>query len=126
MVATCSSLQVRHLCAVLVLVFLVALIAEPAFAGGSGLQTAFASVHGKVATVFTWIRNILFLVAGMALIAVAASAYAGRFNIKWFVTVLVSVVLIAINGALTDYFVDSSAGSSGGTATSGKMADAIR
>ena len=125
MVGVCSSLQVRRLGAVLLLVFFFVLIAESAFAG-TGLQTAFTSVHGRVATVFTWIRNILFLVAGMALIAVAASAYAGRFNIKWFVTVLVSVVLIAINGALTDYFVDSSAGSAGGDATPGQMDDAIR
>ena len=92
---------------------------------GQGLEDAFSSVHGKVATVFTWIRNILFLVAGMALIAVAASAYAGRFNIKWFVTVLVSVVLIAINGALTDYFVDTSI-TDMGDASQGIMDDAIR
>ena len=124
MVGIYPSLPVRHHCALLVIVFFAALIAEPALAGG-GLQTAFTSVHTKVATVFTWIRNILFLVAGMALIAVAASAYAGRFNIKWFITVLVSVVLIAINGALTDYFVESDKGSAGAAAT-GKMDDAIR
>ena len=105
-------------------VFLV-LVAVPPDVAADGLKTAFASVHGKVATVFTWIRNILFLVAGMALIAVAASAYAGRFNIKWFVTVLVSVVLIAINGALTDYFVDTSV-TGMGTVSKGMMDDAIR
>ena len=94
---------------------------------GDDLKDRFVNVHGKLATLFTWIRNILFLVAGVAVIAVAASAYAGRFNIKWFVTVVISVVLIAVNGALTNYFVNTQAGAAGdATTTPGSLKDALR
>ena len=92
---------------------------------GNELESAFLTVHNRLRTLFTWIRNILFLVAGVAVIAVAASAYAGRFNIKWFVTVVISVVLIAVNGALMNYFVDSSAGAPYNLATQ-QMNDALR
>ena len=92
---------------------------------GKELESAFLSVHNKLRILFTWIRNILFLVAGVAIIAVAASAYAGRFNIKWFITVVISVVLIAINGALTNYFVDTTSGAPYGVSTP-TIEDALR
>ena len=104
-----------------------ALLSPEVLASGDDLKKQFVSVHGRLATLFTWIRNVLFLVAGVAVIAVAASAYAGRFNIKWFVTVVISVVLIAVNGALTNYFVNTSAGSAGTSVTTpGSMDDALR
>ena len=94
-------------------------------APGRELESSFLTVHNRLRTLFTWIRNLLFLVAGVAVIAVAASAYAGRFNIKWFVTVVISVVLIAVNGALMNYFVDSTAGAPYNVATQ-QMDDALR
>ena len=78
--------------------------------GNDALEGGFASTQTRVSILFGWIRNVLFLVAGMALIALAANAYAGKLNIKWLVTVIVSVVLIAASGALTDYFVDTETG----------------
>lgn len=107
--------------AVLVLVPLDAALAQ--LATTDGLEKHFANVTDRVSTISVWIRNILFLVAGIALIACAASAYAGRFNIKWFVTVLVSVILIAVNGALTSYFVKVESGTS---TTSPFMDDALQ
>ena len=103
------------LCALVLFVF------SPQVLAGDALEHSFFAIQSKLATLFTWIRNILFLVAGVAVIAVAASAYAGRFNIKWFVTVVISVVLIAVNGALTNYFVDTGAGA----ATSSTLGTAI-
>ena len=95
------------------------LIPVPVWAGDA-LEGDFASTQTRVSIVFGWIRNVLFLVAGMALIALAANAYAGKLNIKWLVTVIVSVVLIAVSGGLTDYFVDTETGApeiaSGGSA----------
>ena len=85
------------------------------------LEGSFFIVQSKLATLFTWIWNMLFLVAGVAVIALAVSAYAGRFNIKWFLTVVISVVLIAVNGALTNYFVATGAGA----ATSSTLGIAI-
>ena len=109
------------LCALVLFVF------SPEVLAAGDLKNSFIKVHGKLATLFTWIRNILFLVAGVAVIAVAASAYAGRFNIKWFVTVVISVVLIAVNGALTNYFVNTQAGAAGdATSTPGSIKDALR
>ena len=110
----------------LALLLAASLFSEPSLAGDA-LEKSFHTVQERLATLFTWIRNILFLVAGVAVIAVAASAYAGRFNIKWFVTVVISVVLIAVNGALTNYFVDTSAGAAqNGTAATSSLDDALR
>lgn len=104
-------MPLRSFAALAALAFAVAFLVpfDPVYAqvstGTDSLEKHFANVTSRVSTISTWIRNILFLVAGIALIACAASAYAGRFNIKWFVTVLVSVILIAVNGALTGYFI---------------------
>ena len=107
--------------------FTLLFLVSPDLVAGGALKDSFVKVHGKLATLFTWVRNILFLVAGVAIIAVAASAYAGRFNIKWFITVVISVVLIAINGALTNYFVDTQKGAAGTLITTpGSMSDALR
>ena len=110
----------------LCLAFALSLSPDVALAGDA-LEKSFHTVQNRLATLFTWIRNILFLVAGVAVIAVAASAYAGRFNIKWFVTVVISVVLIAVNGALTNYFVDTSVGAAkNGSAATSSLDDALR
>lgn len=121
-------LRTRFVVVALLLLVLAALLLAPDLVyGQTDLKNKFIAVHSRIATISVWIRNILFLVAGIALIACAASAYAGRFNIKWFVTVLVSVILIAVNGALTNYFVDTESGAAGSaTTTPGRMNDALQ
>lgn len=74
----------------------IVLVADPAFAQTSGSSGAlFTNMTNKACEVFTNARRLFYIGSGIGLVAMAVLAAFGRFQWKWFFSLLGGVVVIA-------------------------------
>ncbi len=66
-------------------------------------QDAFSIAFGKVADAFLGAKQILFVIGGFGLIAIAFLAIFGKINWKWFTGLLVGLAIVAAAGMIVTY-----------------------
>ena len=81
-----------------ILIFLLAsfFVSEVSYAAGP----LFGELIDKGAEIFTGMRDIIYVVAGFGIIAVAVGGFFGNLNWKWLGTIVISLVVIATAGEL--------------------------
>lgn len=83
------------------------------FAAGSPFETAVS----KGASLFQSVKTVVFVLGGFGLVGLACGAIFGTVKWKWFGALATGLFILAIAGAIVDYFTEAGAG--------GNMADTI-
>ncbi len=92
-----------------------ALLTEPALAASD----IFATLQSKGQTTFTNVRNITFIVGGFGIIAIAVTAFFGRFNFRTFASLIGGLVILAAAASLISYVTTSTTGTESTSSTPG-------
>lgn len=71
--------------------------------GSMNSQDAFSIAFNKVADAFVGAKQILFVIGGFGLIAIAFLAIFGKINWKWFTGLLVGLAIVAAAGMIVTY-----------------------
>ncbi len=71
-----------------------------AFADSSG---PFGTVTKKLSEAFTNTRTVIFVVGGFGLVGLAVGAIFGKVNWKWFASLAIGLVIVAVAGAIIKY-----------------------
>lgn len=66
----------------------------------------FGELSSKASDTFSGVRQVVFVLGAFTLVAIAVGAIFGKINWKWFVSLLVALVILAIAGMIISYFVD--------------------
>jgi len=88
------------------------------WADGAWASDAFTAVTSKASNAFQSTRKVVFVLGAFTLIAIAVGAIFGKINWRWFVSLLVALVILAVAGAIIKYFVKSGDDMGGTTALS--------
>ncbi|NCB49261.1 MAG: hypothetical protein EOM53_01085 [Alphaproteobacteria bacterium] len=65
----------------------------------------FNVVIGKLIDLFINVKKIVFILGGFGLIAVSIGAIFGKIAWKWYVGLMMGLVVVAIAGSIVDYIV---------------------
>lgn len=85
--------------------------AAQAFADGSattGGDGPFGTVTTKLKDAFQNTRTVIFVVGGFGLVGLAVGAIFGKVNWKWFASLAIGLVIVAVAGAIINYATDDS------------------
>ena len=85
--------------------------AAQAFAGGNDAAAAagdgpFGTVTEKLTDAFKNTRTVIFVVGGFGLVGLAVGAIFGKVNWKWFASLAIGLVIVAVAGAIINYATD--------------------
>jgi len=67
----------------------------------------FGEVTSKATETFSSVRQVVFVLGAFTLVAIAVGAIFGKINWKWFVSLLVALVILAVAGMIIGYFVET-------------------
>jgi phosphoglycerol transferase MdoB-like AlkP superfamily enzyme len=95
------------------LVALVVLVCTSTAMAASGDTSVFDTVVGKGRELFKEIRTVVFVLGGFGLVGLAVASIFGRPMWKWFAFLALGLVVIAVAGAIVDYFAGEDAIRSG-------------
>jgi len=93
----------------------VALVVGICFWADGAWADPFNSVITKSSDAFTQTRNVVFILGAFTLVAIAVGAIFGKINWRWFVSLLVALVILAVAGAIITYFVGKDPGQAADT-----------
>ncbi len=80
-----------------------ALITGTAFAQNGTPQGPFLTVVKKLVDAFMNTRTVIFVVGGFGLVGLAVGAIFGKVNWKWFASLAIGLVIVAVAGAIITY-----------------------
>ncbi len=99
----------NNICTVLALALVLTVsMAGDAAAAGSVFQTAV----NKLSALFKDTKNVLFIVGGFGLVALAFQAIFGKLKWAWFAALALGLAVVAAAGKVVDYATDTTVGSS--------------
>lgn len=75
------------------------------WADGAWASDPFAKVSTKASNAFEGTRKVVFTLGAFTLVAIAVGAIFGKINWRWFVSLLVALVILAVAGLIISYFV---------------------
>lgn len=84
---------------------LLILVSTAAFAQSGSTESAFEIIVSKGSDLFEEIRTVVFVLGGFGLVGLAVASIFGRPMWKWFGALALGLVVIAVAGALVNYFV---------------------
>ena len=82
--------------------------AAQSFAQSASSDGPFSTVTGKLKDAFQNTRTVIFVVGGFGLVGLAVGAIFGKINWKWFASLAIGLVIVAIAGAIINYATDDS------------------
>ncbi len=74
-------------------------------------STLFSELTSKGSEIFTGMRDIIYVVSGFGIVAVAIGGFFGTFNWKWLSSIIVGLMVLATTAAWINYVTDGSGGS---------------
>ena len=75
------------------------------WADGAWAADPFTAITTKASNAFTNTRKVVFTLGAFTLVAIAVGAIFGKINWRWFVSLLVALVILAVAGMIINYFV---------------------
>ena len=75
----------------LVMIFVITL----SFTGDASAQTFFTTTKTKLLNLFVNVKNVVFIIGGFGLVAVAFAAIFGKINWKWFAGLAAGLAILA-------------------------------
>lgn len=70
-------------------------------------NSVFDKLSDKASDTFSGVRQVVFVLGAFTLVAIAVGAIFGKINWKWFISLLVALVILAVAGMIINYFVDA-------------------
>ena len=67
----------------------------------------FTSISAKALNAFIGARQVVFTLGAFTLIAIAVGALFGKINWRWFVSLWVALVILAVAGSIVTHFVNT-------------------
>ncbi|MBO7332458.1 MAG: hypothetical protein J6U64_02200 [Alphaproteobacteria bacterium] len=67
----------------------------------------FDELSNKASNTFSGVRKVVFVLGAFTLVAIAVGAIFGKINWKWFISLLVALVILAVAGMIINYFVQA-------------------
>ena len=83
--------------------FSVFFITFPVMAQNGTPQGPFLTVVKKLVDAFVNTRTVIFVVGGFGLVGLAVGAIFGKVNWKWFASLAIGLVIVAVAGAIITY-----------------------
>jgi hypothetical protein len=74
-----------------------------AFAADGTPEGPFLTIIKKLVDAFMNTRTVIFVVGGFGLVGLAVGAIFGKINWKWFASLAIGLVIVAIAGAIISY-----------------------
>ncbi len=100
------------------LVALVVLVSTAsAMADNQNVPSVFDTILDKGRDLFSNVRTVVFVLGGFGLVGLAVASIFGRPMWKWFAFLALGLVVVAVAGAIVDYFTGEDAIREGGTAS---------
>ncbi|MBQ4084790.1 MAG: hypothetical protein IJC30_03960 [Alphaproteobacteria bacterium] len=85
----------------------VALVVGICFWADAAQADVFGELSSKASDTFSGVRQVVFVLGAFTLVAIAVGAIFGKINWKWFVSLLVALVILAVAGMIIQYFVQA-------------------
>ena len=83
--------------------FAFCLLTGSAFAQNGTPEGPFLTVVTKLVDAFVNTRTVIFVVGGFGLVGLAVGAIFGKVNWKWFASLAIGLVIVAVAGAIITY-----------------------
>lgn len=80
-----------------------------------GSATVFDTVTSKGSTLFQAVKTVVFVMGGFGLVGLAVGAIFGAVKWKWFASLAFGLAVLAVAGAIVEYFTDAGAPAFGDT-----------
>ncbi len=98
----------NNICTVLAL----ALVLTVSMAGdASAASSVFSTAMNKLSKLFKDTKNVLFIIGGFGLVALAFQAIFGKLKWAWFAALALGLAVVAAAGKVVDYATDSNVAS---------------
>ena len=85
----------------------IALVVGICFWADAANADVFGKLSSKASSTFTGVRQVVFVLGAFTLVAIAVGAIFGKINWKWFISLLVALVILALAGLIIKYFVSA-------------------
>ncbi len=70
---------------------------------GGGTGPLFGELIDKGAQIFNGMRDIIYVVSGLGIIAVAIGGFFGNLNWKWLSAIIIGLMVIGLTGGIISY-----------------------
>lgn len=84
-------------------VLALALVLTVSMAGDASAASVFGTAMTKLKTLFTDTKNVLFIIGGFGLVALAFQAIFGKLKWAWFAALALGLAVVAAAGKIVDY-----------------------
>ena len=72
--------------------------------------SVFETAVGKGKELFTSVKTVVFVIGGFGLVGLACGAIFGTVKWKWFAALATGLFILAVAGAIVEYFTNSNPG----------------